>query len=79
MKGFIMFGLDKKINLLMLNREVAIDLSLTIDRIKQALQAVEDGEGGFVVANILADYYVDNNIDAYRLLDELNWSNALKI
>ena len=72
-------GLDKKIDLLKLNRSMAINLSLTIDTIKQAIQAVEDGEGGYVVANILADYYVDNNIDAYRLLDELNWSNALKI
>ena len=74
-----MFGLEKKIDLLQLNREVAINLSLTIGRIKQAIQAVEGGEGGFVVANILADYYVDNNIDAYRLLNELNWENALKI
>ena len=71
-----MFGLEKKIDLLQLNREVAINLSLTIGRIKQAIQAVE---GGYVVANILADYYVDNNIDAYRLLNELNWENALKI
>ena len=61
------------------DRLMAINLSLTIDTIKQAIQAVEDGEGGFVVANILADYYVDNNIDAYRLLNELNWESALKI
>tara|TARA_R100000664_G_scaffold31777_1_gene45776 strand:- start:484 stop:753 length:270 start_codon:yes stop_codon:yes gene_type:complete len=72
-------GLDKKIDLLKLDRLMAINLSLTIDTIKQAIQAVEDGEGGFVVANILADYYVDNNIDAYRLLNELNWESALKI
>jgi len=72
-------GLDKKIDLLKLNRSIAIDLGLTIDTIKQAIQAVEDGEGGYVVSNILADYYVDDNMDAYRLLDKLNWSNALKI
>jgi len=72
-------GLDKKIDLSKLNRSIAIDLGLTIDTIKQAIQAVEDGEGGYVVANILADYYVDDNMDAYRLLDKLNWSNALKI
>jgi len=88
MEGFIMLdveflqmltGLDKKIDLSKLNRSIAIDLGLTIDTIKQAIQAVEDGEGGYVVANILADYYVDDNMDAYRLLDKLNWSNALKI
>jgi hypothetical protein len=88
MEGFIMLdveflqmltGLDKKIDLLKLNRSIAIDLGLTIDTIKQAIQAVEDGEGGYVVSNILADYYVDDNMDAYRLLDKLNWSNALKI
>jgi len=78
-KGVAMFRLEKKIDLWQLNREIAINLSLTIDRINQAIQAVEDGEGGYVVANILADYYVDNNIDAYRLLNELNWESALKI